>query len=69
MEQQADQAEIAKLTKDGLLVHIALCNMKGDKLKDKFLISKELTIAKMRDLATAHEMALCSHHEYPRGTK
>ena len=54
---KAVQAEMGKLTSDGLLVHIALCNMKGDKLKDKFLIAEDLTVAKMRNIASVHEMA------------
>ena len=51
MIDKADQAEMSKLTSDGFLVHIALCNMKNKKLKEKFLVAEDLTVVKMRDIA------------------
>ena len=54
---KAGQAKMGELTPDGLLVHVALCNMRGDKLKEKFLMAEDLTVVKMREIAATFEMA------------
>ena len=54
---KAGQAKLEALTFDNLVVHIALCNMRNDRLKEKLMMKHDLTVDGMRTLATNWELA------------